>query len=74
MTIDIASDEYDQAVAHFEGTRSGGYLRPGVETRTRGEPRGATPASSWSTLRNGFAFNLPIVVLGGLALVVYLVK
>jgi len=73
MTIDIASDEYDQAAAHFEGTRSGSIFG---RASKRGRTVGRTGAGSefMVNLRNGFAFNLPIVVLGGVALLVYLSK
>lgn len=72
IAIDLAADEYDQAAAHFEGSRSGAIFG-------RAAKRGRTARNSGSSefmtnLRNGFAFNLPVVVLGGLALVVYLLK
>jgi chromosome segregation ATPase len=73
MAIDIAADEYDQAAAHFENSRSGSIFgRP--SKRGRATNRQAGNSEFMVNLRNGFAFNLPIVVLGGLALLVYLVK
>jgi chromosome segregation ATPase len=75
MTIDIAADEYDQAAAHFEGSRSGAIF--GRTSTKRGRAAGGRRAGSSEfvmNLRNGFAFNLPLVVLGGLALLVYLAK
>jgi Asp-tRNA(Asn)/Glu-tRNA(Gln) amidotransferase B subunit len=73
MAIDIAADEYDQAAAHFDGTRSGAIFgRPSKRARAAG--RHATGSEFMQNLRNGFAFNLPIVVLGGVALLVYLAK
>ena len=74
MTIDIAADEYDQAAAHFEGSRSGAIFG---RASKRGRAAGSRRAGSSEfvmNLRNGFAFNLPLVVLGGLALLVYLAK
>ena len=73
MAIDIASDEYDQAAAHFEGTRSGSIFGR-ASKRGRTASRSGANSEFMVNLRNGFAFNLPIVALGGLALVVYLVK
>lgn len=73
MAIDIASDEYDQAAAHFEGTRSGSIFGR-ASKRGRTAIRSGANSEFMVNLRNGFAFNLPIVALGGLALVVYLVK
>jgi chromosome segregation ATPase len=73
MAIDIAADEYDQAAAHFQNGRSGSIFgRP--SKRGRAANRQAGSSEFMVNLRNGFAFNLPIVVLGGLALLVYLAK
>ncbi len=73
ISIDLAADEYDQAAAHFEGTRSAaifGHTSKRARTNTR-----ATGTGEFMThLRNGFAFNLPILALGGAALAIYLLK
>jgi chromosome segregation ATPase len=71
MAIDIASDEYDQAASHFEGSRSAPIFgRP--SRRSRGGKR--TSSEFMVNLRNGFAFNLPILALGGFAIFIYLVR
>ena len=73
MAIDQAEDEFDQAAAHFEGTRSGAIFgRP--SKRGRAHKSSGVATEFLSNLRNGFAFNLPVVVLGSVALVVYLLK
>ena len=73
LIIDIAVDEYDQAAAHFEGSRSGGIFgREG--TRKRAKARASEASEFMKNLQNGLAFNLPVCVLGGLALVIYLLK
>ena len=74
MAIDIAADEYDQAAAHFVNGLSGAIFgRP--TKRGRGANSRHAASSEFSVnLRNGFAFNLPILILGGLALAVYLVR
>jgi chromosome segregation ATPase len=73
MAIDIASDEYDQAATHFEGSRSGSIFgRP--SKRSRGSNRASTRSEFMVNLRNGFAFNLPILALGGFAIFIYLVR
>lgn len=73
MAIDIASDEYDQAAAHFEGSRSAAIFgRPSKQRRSA--KRAAGSSEFMVNLRNGFAFNLPILVLGGFAIFVYLVR
>jgi hypothetical protein len=73
MVIDIATDEYDQAAAHFEGTRSGSIFGR-ASKRSRATSRLGGSSEFMANLRNGFAFNLPIVLLGGIALAVYLTK
>ena len=74
MAIDIAADEYDQAAAHFVNGRSGAIFgRPSKRNRSTNH-RGAGSSDFNANLRNGFAFNLPILILGGLALAVYLVR
>ncbi len=74
MVTDLAADEYDQASAYFEGSRAGAIFgRPSKGGRKRAKARNGS--SEFTTqLMNGLAFNLPIVVLGGVALIVYLIK
>ena len=73
VAIDLAADEYDQAAAHFEGSRSGAIFGR-ASKRSRASARSSGSGEFMSNLRNGFAFNLPVVVLGTLALIVYLIK
>ncbi len=73
IAIDIATDEYDQAAAHFEGSRSG-VIFGSTSKRGRLANRSHVSSEFMVNLRNGFAFNLPIVVLGGFALFIYLIK
>jgi DNA repair exonuclease SbcCD ATPase subunit len=71
MATDIAADEYDQAAAHFENGRSGAIFgRPSKRGRAARNSSGEFATN----LRNGFAFNLPIIALGAIALLVYLAK
>jgi DNA repair exonuclease SbcCD ATPase subunit len=73
MAVDIAADEYDQAAVHFEGSRRGAIFgRASKRGRTR--TRSATHSEFMNHLRNGLAFNLPLCVLGGTALIIYLLK
>lgn len=73
MAIDLAEEEYDQAAAHFAGSRSGAIF--GRESKRKRAHKNHAAASEFLTnLRNGFAFNLPVCVLGGVALVIYLLK
>lgn len=73
QSVDHAADEYDQCAAHFENTRSGSIFGRG-ERRTRKPGRVAVGGDFIENVRNGLAFNFPIVVLGGIALIAYLVK
>lgn len=71
---DMAADEYDQAAAYFEGTRAGGIFgRPSKGGRRK--PKSQKNESEFlQQLLNGFAFNLPIILLGAAGLVVYFMK
>lgn len=75
MALDIAIDEYDQAAAHFEGTRSGAIFgRMSKDGNSRARIRSGGGSEFMGQFKNGIAFNLPIVILGTAALVVYLLK
>ena len=68
--LDRADDEYHQAVAHFSGSRRGhGIFGPGASRAHTG-----TASDFSSMMRQGFAFNLPVIILGSLALIVFLAK
>lgn len=69
--IDQAEDEYETAVSHFSGGRSRGLFGGGLVT-TRSKSTGSSEFTT--TLKNGFAFNLPVILLGSTALLVYLLK
>lgn len=69
VSLDLACDEYDQAAAHFDGTRSGTIFG-----RSSKRARQAASGEFMANLRNGFAFNLPIVMLGGAAMAIYVFK
>ena len=72
MATDIAADEYDQAAAHFENGRSGAIFG---RASKRGRAALKNASSEFGVnLKNGFAFNLPVIVLGSIALLVYLMK
>lgn len=74
IVTDMAADEYDQAAAYFEGTRAGGIFgRSAKGGRKRMKPRGGEEGFKAQVV-SGLAFNLPIVGLGVLAIVAYLIK
>jgi hypothetical protein len=74
MAIDIAADEYDQAAAHFQNGRSGVIFGQPSKRGRATALKNQSGSEFSANLRNGFAFNLPILILGGLALVAYLLK
>jgi chromosome segregation ATPase len=65
--VDHADDEFSQAAEHFSRTRSGNLFN-GAKARR------ATSGEFARQLRNGLAFNLPVLVLGAIALLVHLSK
>jgi vacuolar-type H+-ATPase subunit I/STV1 len=73
MVIDLAADEYEQAAAHFQNTRSGAIFGQ-PSKRGRAVARGKQTGEFAAQFRNGLAFNLPVIALGAVALIVYLIK
>ncbi len=68
--LDKAEDEYEQAVSYFTGTRKSSIFGGASSTIT-----GSSTSSDFQTMvRNGLAFNLPVIILGSLALLAYLAK
>lgn len=73
LIVDIAVDEYDQAAAHFDHSRCAGIFGRATSAK-RAKARTAGGGEFMQNLRNGLAFNLPVCVLGGLALLLYALK
>lgn len=65
--VEHADDEFSQAAEHFSRTRSGNLFN-GAKARR------ATSVEFARQFRNGLAFNLPVLVLGAIALLVHLSK
>lgn len=72
--IDLAEDEYEQAVEHFSGGRSASVFGIQSAKTKRSTANSQSVSEFHSTFRNGLAFNLPLLILGALALIVYLIK
>ncbi len=70
--VDIAADEYEQAAAHFENGRCGAVFG-GISSSGRQASHSGRGEFSHN-LRNGLAFNLPLCVLGAIALLIWLLK
>ncbi len=71
LILDAATDDFDSAAAHFNNGRSGAIFgEPSKRTRAKL----GLPSEFAVNLRNGFAFNLPVIILGTIALLVYLTR
>ena len=70
VTLDKAEDEYEQAVSYFTGTRKSSVFG-GPTASSRSHFGGG---DFQTMLRNGLAFNLPVIILGTFALFAYLLK
>ena len=69
--IDLAEDEYEQAVDSIN-QRESGVFNASAKQNTIG---GFKPGVSFSSqVKNGLAFNLPIIILGAIALLVFISK
>jgi chromosome segregation ATPase len=71
---DMAADEYDQAAEYFEGTRAGGIFGRASKSVRQKTKTQKTESEFLGQLVNGFAFNLPIIILVAAGLVVYFLK
>ena len=67
--LEQAEEEFESACAHFAGGRTRGVFG---NPNANGKPRGGNGFSA--NIRAGFAYNLPILILGTVALVVLLLK
>lgn len=73
VSLEVALEDYEQAANHFSGTRSGGIFGRSGGKRTR-KVASAGVQEFAEQFRNGLAFNLPLVILGVAALVVWMLK
>jgi len=70
VTLDKAEDEYEQAISYFTGTRKSSVF--GGPTASNRNHFGG--GDFQTMLRNGLAFNLPVIILGSFALLAYLLR
>jgi chromosome segregation ATPase len=68
--LDLAEDEYEQALSHFSGGRSASVFGS-TGSKSKRASTNSNDSEFVTMLCNGFAFNLPIVLLGAIALIVY---
>jgi chromosome segregation ATPase len=70
--IDDAMDQYDEAANYFSTKNSAGVF--GASSRKGSKSMNSQTAEFVAQLKNGLAFNLPILVVAIVALIVYLCK
>lgn len=70
--LDLAEDEYEQAVTHFSSGRSASIF--GGATKSKRISASTADSELLTMFKNGFAFNFPLVLLGIVAMIVYLLK
>ena len=69
--LDKAEDEFEQAASYFTGTRKSSLFGGPSSSSIKGP---GSESDFHTMLRNGLAFNLPVIILGSLALLIYLFK
>lgn len=73
--LDHAEDEYDEALAYFaSGSHSSVFGAAKTNKARTSSDTGAASSEFRAMLKQGMAFNLPIVVLGLLAIIAYVMK
>ncbi len=70
-TLDLAEDEYEQAMEHFNNTSRAGFL--GAAPKKSRSPIAQTN-TFLTNFQNGLAFNLPLIISGMIILIAYLMK
>ena len=70
--IDDAMDQYDEAAKYFSTKNSAGVF--GADARKGAKSLHPQASEFMAQLKNGFAFNLPILAVAVVALIVYLLK
>lgn len=72
--LDLAEDEYEQAMAHFASSGRGTAVSGGSAPKVKRSHASVGDSELLMHFRNGFAYNLPLVLLGIVAMIVYLMK
>ncbi len=68
--LDQAEAEYEDAVVHFSGARN----RLFGSGKSKRHASASSDSGFSANLRNGFAFNLPLILFGILAILIYISK
>lgn len=72
--LDLAEDEYEQAVSHFSGGRGSSMVGGSASPKVKRVASSGGGDDLMLQFRNGFAYNFPLVLLGIVAMIVYLLK
>jgi len=72
--LDLAEDEYEQAVDHFSGGRSSSIFGGAGAVKQKRISASTAESELMIHFKNGFAYNLPLLVLGIIALIVFVMK
>lgn len=76
--LDHAEDEFDEALAYFSNSSHsnvfGGSSKPSKKARSSSNNNSGTKSEFQAMLKQGLAFNMPIFILGLLALIAYVMK
>ena len=72
--LDLAEDEYEQAMTHFASSGRGTAVSGGSAPKSKRSHASVGDSELLTHFRNGFAYNLPLVLLGIIAMIVYLLK
>lgn len=67
--LDHAEDEYEEAMEHFKGGRRSGVFSPAAKTKKKSS---TAPSEFGSHFKQGFAFNLPLILAAAVAYAIYL--
>ena len=70
--LDYAEDEYEEAMQHFRDGRRSGVFSPAQKKKTN---KGSSSQSEFSSyFKQGFAFNLPLILAALIGFVIYLTR
>jgi len=76
--LDHAEDEFDEALAYFSNSSHsnvfGNNTKPSKKSNAAASNSGNSKSEFQAMLKQGMAFNMPIFILGLLALIAYIVK
>ncbi len=72
--LDHAEDEYDEAIAYFSKSKHSNIFGNGKKASKISSKNKNEPSEFIAMFKQGLAFNLPIVMLGTIALILYFTR